>query len=206
MRNGILYSIFKFILDNLRHFTLVEWLKLLFQSLNRDPRNQEKTIQYGRFAVDIFIILKWIFVLLMWSLSVSNAFVTAVVWYLILTNIYSYFYYHIWCDDALRTETFSRDRVRRRFLNLILAISYSNLCFAYLYKLPYKPNYKWSDQVATDIKALWFSISNSLAANYDSVKPMTAFGDGISMIQLLITFVFVTIIISKSIPQTSSNN
>jgi hypothetical protein len=52
---------------------------------------------------------------------------------------------------------------------------------------------------------MWYSISNSLAANYNFVLPNSDFANSVSMIQLLVTFVFVTIILGKSIPQTNSN-
>jgi hypothetical protein len=96
------------------------------------------------------------------------------------------------------------DRIRRRFVTLMLAVGYSDLCFSYLYKVPFKHNFEWSSDLTTFTKSAWFSISNSLAANYDAVKPITDLGYNVSMIQLILTFVFVTIILSKSIPQTNS--
>lgn len=202
MTHGFIYIAVKFVLDNLRHLTMVEWFKAVGYSFTKDKGKQ---IQNGRIAVDIFIILKWLLIFLLWSFGISNCFWSILVWYLILTNIYSYFYYHIWNDEALNTENFSKDRVRRRFVNLILAIAFSNFSFGYLYNLPYSKEMEWSNKLITDTKSIWFSISNSLAANYDAVKPLTNFGYSIAMIQLIITFLFVTIIISKSIPQTTSN-
>jgi hypothetical protein len=52
--------------------------------------------------------------------------------------------------------------------------------------------------------SIMFSFSNSLAANYADIKPLTDTGNVVSNIQLLITFFFATIILSRSIPQTNS--
>jgi hypothetical protein len=204
MKNGILYIIFKFFLDNLRHFTIVEWFKVIGHKLNPKPNDASSKLAYSRTAVDIFILLKWSFILIITKMGATNSLLTIFIWYLLTTNIYSYFYYHIWTDEALNTEDFEKDRIRRRFINLILAVGYSDLCFAYLYKLPYKSNFEWVNNVTNFTKAVWYSISNSLAANYEGVKPMTDLGNNISMIQLIITFIFITIILGKSIPQTNS--
>lgn len=86
----------------------------------------------------------------------------------------------------------------------MLAVGYSDLCFAYLYKLPYVKELTWSDNSITFLKATWYSISNSLAANYEGVSAASDLGNSIAMTQLIITFIFVTIILGKSIPQTNS--
>ena len=206
MKNGIIYIAFKFVLDNLRHLTLVEWFKQLGKIINPKPNDADYKNAFSRTSVDIFIILKWCFILIITRSCWTNNFLTVVVWYLLLTNIYSYFYYHIWTDEALNTEEFEKDRIRRRFVNLIIAVGYSDLCFAYLYKLPYKLDFEWSDKSITFTKSLWYSVSNSLAANYEAVKPLTDFANNVSMTQLIITFIFITIILGKSIPQTNSNS
>jgi hypothetical protein len=206
MKNGILYIIFKFILDNLKHLTIVEWFKAIAKKLNPKKNDSNYKLAFSRTSVDIFIILKWSFILIISKLALTNDFLTVFVWYLLITNLYSYFYYHIWTDEALNTEGFEMDRIRRRFINLILAVGYSNLCFAYLYKIAYVSNFEWSDKTPTFLKSIWFSVSNSLAANYEAVKPLNDFSNSVSMTQLVITFIFITIILGKSIPQTTSTN
>lgn len=206
MKNGFLYIGFKWLLDNLRHLTMVEWFKSIGNAINKDKQNVERKLSNSRIAVDTFIIFKWCLIFALWSFGIHNSFFTIFVWYLILTNIYSYFYYHIWNDEALNTENFSKDRVRRRFVNLMLAVGFSDLSFGYLYNLSYSKELEWSDKIINSSKAMWFSVSNSLAANYEAVKPITDLGNSVAMTQLVLTFMFVTIIISKSIPQTSSIN
>ncbi len=204
MKNGLIYTLAKYAIDYFKYLTLVELFKYIAHLANPRKNDINWKLAFSRTSVDIFIILKWVLILILAKFNIGNDCWTAVTWYLLLTNVYTYFYYHIWHDEALNTENFNMDRIRRRFVTLILAVSYSNLCFAYLYKVPYKYNFNWSADLTTMSKSVWYSVSNSLAANYDSVKPITEFGYNVSMTQLVITWVFVTIILSKSIPNTNS--
>lgn len=192
MKNGLIYTGFKFLFKKLKYINLVELFK--FVAIKFNPRQK---LEYSRLGTDFFIIFKWILLILFWLTGLSNSFITFLVWYLILTNIYTYFYYHIWIDDALDTSNHDNDRLRRRFLNLLLALAFSDFSFAYLFRFPYKLNF--IDQGSGNF--LWYSISNSLAANYSVVQPSSTCGNSVSMIQLIFTFIFVAIIISRSIPQ-----
>ncbi|ELY2010072.1 hypothetical protein SL057_001113 [Flavobacterium psychrophilum] len=49
-------------------------------------------------------------------------------------------------------------------------------------------------------------MSNSFGGNYTDVNPINDFANSISMAQLITTFIFITIILGKSIPQTTSTN
>jgi len=205
LKNGPLYLISEFIIDYFRYFTIVEWFKIIGEKINPKKLDPNYIYAYNRTSVDLFIILKWLFVLFIMKYHFTNRFLTCFVWYLIVTNIYSYFYHHIWKKEVLNTDGFEIDRIRRRFITLILAVGYSNFCFAYLYRHPYSTYFTWNDNKLSAVKSMWYSISNSLAANYNFVLPNSDFANSVSMIQLLVTFVFVTIILGKSIPQTNSN-
>jgi hypothetical protein len=201
MRYGITYVIFKPLLDNIRFLTIVEWFKFLFESFGK-TEDQKKHL--CRIAVDVFIILKWLLIIILWNTGYTNGFITFLTWYLLITNVYSYFYHHIWSDEALISDKKDANRVRRRFLNLIFAMAFSNLCFAYLYIIRYSHELKWSGEI-TKLKAGWFSISNSLAANYSDVSPDSDLGNSVAIAQLIITFFFVTIVFSRSIPEIEEN-
>jgi hypothetical protein len=200
MRNGFIYVIIKFLIDKLCLLNLVEYFKKVGLWLNPHKNNRNIEATYTRVATDIFIVFKWLFVLIIWIYTSTNIWVVGIVWYLIITNLYTYFFHHIWTDEALDTSHFTADRIRRRFINLLLAIAYSDLSFAFLYRHPYINDFTWTSQPSS-LHALWFSISNSFAANYSVVVPSSGTGNSITMIQLVITFIFVTIIISRSIPQ-----
>lgn len=104
----------------------------------------------------------------------------------------------------MNTEDFDIDRIRRRFITLMQSIGFSNVCFAYLFRFPYLSDFEWSDKIPLNTKSLWFSFANSLTANYEYVKPSTQDGASVTLTQLIISFVFLTLILGKSIPQTKS--
>lgn len=204
MRYGFIYKSVKAILDSLNYLNLVELFKLIAVKLNNRPTDDERNKTFARVGIDIFICLKWILIFVLWYKGITNLFLTIFVWYLIIANVYSYFYNHIWTDDALNTEGFTKDRIRSRFLNLMLAVAYSTFCFGYLYQIVYPTDFDWTTHAPSFALALQFSLSNSLAANFEQVKPLSDFANQIANLQLAFTFVFVTIILSKSIPQTNS--
>lgn len=63
-------------------------------------------------------------------------------------------------------------------------------------------NFSWGTEnlQPSNLHALWFSVSNSVAANYSVVNPLNDVGNSVAIIQLIITFIFITIIFSKSNP------
>lgn len=197
MRNGFIYPISNYIITKLDNINLVELFKYIARQINPDKNDSFKERAYTRFAVDLFMVLKWLFILIAWYYHWDNRFILIFVWYLIISNFYTYFYRHLWCDDVFVTLPAEKERIRRRYVALFLAFAYSNICFAYLYRIPYANHLDWSG-LPSGLHAIWFSISNSLAANYSVVSALDNFGNTIGMIQLMITFIFVTVIISKS--------
>ena len=206
MKSGFIYPVVKFTLEKLKFFNLVELFKFIARQFNFQPNNIERPKELNRIGTDIFIISKWVFLISIWKTHQTNSFITFTIWYFIVTNVYTYLYHHIWCDESLKTDDFSKDRIRRRFVHLSLAVAFSTYCFAYLYQMPYSSDIDWGIKYPASLYSTMFSFSNSLAANYGDIKPKTDIGNIISNIQLLITFVFATIIISRSIPQTNSPN
>lgn len=205
MESGFLYQILNKLLNSMKYINLVELFK--FVGLKLTPENSliETKIKYSRTSVDIFIVAKWFFVLILILFDVTNTWLVIVVWYLLFANLYTYFYYHTWSSEILNDPYFDTARIKRRFLNLLLAIFYSVFGFAYLYNIPYSTEFMWASKTPNFLHSLWYSLSNSLTASYDQVKPITDVGNSISMIQLIIVFIFVTIIISDSIPQINSD-
>lgn len=204
MKNGIIFNITRFIIENLKRINLVEVFKIAFVKLNKNPNNTAQSKQLERLGTDVFIILKWLTVLCFIFLGLYSTLCVLIIWYLIITNLYTYFFYHIWDENAINNKPVDVHSARRRFINLILAISYSNLCFAYFYFLPYSQEITWVHN-RQFWQSFWFSVSNSLAANYSTISTKSYIGDNIAMIQLLITFFFVTIVLSKSIPEITED-
>ena len=70
--------------------------------------------------------------------------------------------------------------------------------------IPFSQEFDWPNGQISFTYAIKLSISNSFSSSYDSVKVLTEFGNTLSLLQLAITFVFLTIILSNSIPQIKS--
>lgn len=204
METGFLYKFINRLLNSIQYLNLVEFFKYVGQKLAPKNCPIETKIKYSRTSVDVFIVAKWLFLLMLWGFKVTNIVLVAIVWYLLITNLYTYFYYHSWSSKILHDTYFDTDRIKRRFINLLLAILYSVFGFAYLFNIPYSSEFYWVDGNPNLLHSLWFSVSNSLTATYDQVKPITDIAYSISMIQLIIMFIFITIIISGSIPQINS--
>jgi hypothetical protein len=126
MTNGYIHRIATLIVTICYYTNLVEGFKWLLGKLTKDKKRA-----YKNFAIDTFILLKWIFLILLWCFNAQSFLLTIVVSYLIWTNLFTYFYYHVWKTSKV-DET---ERNQRRFVNLILAFTYSNVSFAYLYSL-----------------------------------------------------------------------
>ena len=198
--NGFIYPIIKFVINMIKYLNLVE----LFKCIAKHIVSGNNVVAALRISVDIFIVLKWLFIIVIWTFGYSNPFLSIFVWYLIITNLYTYFYYHIWSDEALNTDNFTKDRIRRRFINLILAFAYSIFCFAYLFQFVYFLDINWDNKSISFVNAVMFSFNNSLGGSYNDINPQTGLGHFICSIELLITFIFATLILSRSIPQTNS--
>lgn len=197
MKNGIIYHIVDWVIQKLNYLNLVELLKKIVKLFFSN--DQEKRI-VSRLAVDFFIITKWLFIALVWYFNIQNTIVNYLVWYLIFTNIYTYFYYHTWTKD-LANPHFDIDRIKRRYLNLMLSIAFNIYSFGYLFAQPFKENFKWTNEYSTLKDSIFFSLSNSISRNYQYVSAITKTGDTLTLIETIISFVFLTIILSNSIPQ-----
>lgn len=201
MKDGILYPIINFFITNLKYFNLVEIYKKILVNLF----SNYNSLSVNRLAIDSFIIIKWILIILLIHYKVSNCIITFFVWYLLYSNLYTYFYYHIWFNDTANDQYNTPERIRRRFINLLTSIGFSNLCFAYLYRFPYLSEFEWSEKIPLTTKAIWFSFANSLTASYEFVKPITKDGVDLTITQLIISFIFLTMILGNSIPKTNNN-
>ncbi|MHA1280317.1 MAG: hypothetical protein ACTSQ8_24350 [Candidatus Helarchaeota archaeon] len=205
VHNGFIYPFVNSLLNLLKAINLVEGFKYAGKLLAAKTGSRETQIKYSRIAVDIFIIFKWLFVIFILLASINNIWTVVIVWYLLFTNLYTYFFYHVWSTEILLDDKFDIDRIKRRFTTLIQAILFSLLGFAYLYYVPYSSEFTWSSEQPAFIYSLWFSISNSLTASYKQVKPITDVGNTIAMIQLSMMFVFFTIIMGCTVPQITTS-
>lgn len=192
MKNGFIYILSTRIIQIFYYTNLVEGFKFLIGLLGKD-----KERKFKNFAIDLFILLKWILIGAIWIVDKSNLFLAILVLYLIWTNLFTYFYYHVW----VTTKKIKSDRIQRRFINLFLAFAYSNFSYAYLYQSYFKSHFKISEGFDRKLSFLNYSNFNSLFSDYSIISPIDNTGYILTFSQLAITFIFVSIILSKTIPE-----
>jgi hypothetical protein len=201
MDTGPIFTVFDNLISKLRYLNLVELFKCAAVRITPEEAPINVRLRNLRLSVDVYIGLKWLFILLLLFSGISNPLTTLVAWYLAVANLYTYFLLHVWSRDVMTDSHMDVDRVRRRFFNLIQAIFFTLICFAYFYAMPYRSEFAWAGGQPSIIDSLWYSISNSLTSNYVQVVPISNAGVAVSMVQLLMMFAFLTIIIGGSVPQ-----
>lgn len=199
--NGFIYEIFDLLIFFLKHFNLVEYFKLIAEKLTPVDRNKQQyineIIKNKNTAIDVYIILKWVLLLLFFVLPKYDI-ITILVFYLIFFNLYTYFYYHIW-DEYTLTKKSTNKRNKRRFISTLQSIFYSVLAYTYLYSVPFINNFKWDLNISNFINSFHFSVSNTLLGA-SNVYPINNLGFLLIISQYFITFLFVTIILSMCFP------
>ncbi|MGF7039737.1 hypothetical protein M2273_002990 [Mucilaginibacter lappiensis] len=201
MNNGFIYKYFNNLINFLKYLNLLELFKFIAKKLVKNQNDSNKVIKYRIVASDLFILTKWIFILLIWFLGKDNFFLRLSMWYLIISNLFTFFYYLVWKEDLIINQSIARSK--RRFIHVIQAVFFSHFSFALLYSLSYKTDFTSTQSKIHWLNYLWYSISNSVSGNYDVIKPITDWGYSVSMIQFIITFLFVVVIISRAIPETN---
>lgn len=199
LRQGFIYTIFNFIVSILLAFNPFEWFKAL-GALRAKGKSELEIINAKRTYGDLFILIKWVIIIAFVQFRFENTLTTFICWWLIVANLFSFFYYLVW-KQYPTNHVNDPSRGRRRFIHLIIALFFSNVCFAYLYSVPYKEYFVWQSHGANFWDAMQFSISNSIAGNYTYVEPLYGIASSLCMIQFLITFLFVSILLSRSIPE-----
>ena len=207
--NGLIYPVVVICIKLLFYLNVVELVKKLTEFLtvkyyrNKSLATQKIKIRRNRnFAIDLFIVLKFIFLVVIICMDVSSVLVKTTVWYLLISNVFTYFYYHLWCDDVILGRYQNIHRVRRRFINFFVSFIFMVLCYSYLYITMIPEHFtlvnEGSDKIGISILS---SIGNSFAIDVDYLKNNSDHSKLIEMSQTLNTFLFLTILLSTSLPK-----
>lgn len=193
---GFLYVIASVMIKTLWALNLVEWFKFLFYQFCRLlDKKISKTATYN-WAIDLFIVLKFMFVLLALYMP-YNPINLRVVLYLLFMNVFTYFYHHIWKKPSDNCSHWQA----RRFLTLMLAIVFNILSYVYLYCNGLSSFIQWEKGTQyTLFNVLQYSISNTFLLP-SPLSVDNAFGLYLQTTQQVISFIFLVIILSQSIPQ-----
>lgn len=201
-QNGFIYPIVAHIVEWLNNISLVEILKLVARRIASKKDKKRSTVrQYCNFAIDAFQLSKWLLVFLLWKMEIDNLLSYSLLSYLVFFNVFSYFYHHIWKKTESEPEQEKGlDWKRRRFIALMQAGMFSNLCFAYCYDAILKGQFDWQIENGNFLGAALMSCSISLTGASQIGSPTTLVANTVVMVQFMITFVFVAIILGSSIP------
>jgi hypothetical protein len=197
LSHGFIVCIVDGVINLLSYVSAVEGLKWLARKLSDQKEAQET---YEAVTVDLYIVSKWILILVFWVSGLSSRLFLIITVYLIFNNVYTYFYHHVWKDDASspRQPDAANRRVKRLFVNALLAISFSTVAYGYLYNIAFKNDMSWPQENGS-LTALYFSVGNTLTVTYGDVMPSTTAGRLLAVSQLIVTFIFVAIVLSKTI-------
>lgn len=194
--NGFIFHLFECLMWLFKCGSLVELFKKIADKLS-DGKDDSITKMYRNVAIDLFNAFKWIALIVLWFGAWVNIATIIIIIYLTFYNLFSYFYYHSWDSRSLIGMTF--DRLRRRLITAILSFIYSGFCFAYIYHILCPSWFYWSENVTKLYSAIYFSFGNSLTGYLGDMKAVTGAGMAVNLTQLLISFIFITIILSNSL-------
>jgi O-antigen ligase len=203
MQNGFIYDLADQVVGSLNYLNIVKFFKFLAKRLTREDATKVELISNINVSIDIFIVLKWCLILFLWFTNTVGSFWTLLVFYLIWSNLHTYFYYHLWKKEKNR----GLEKMRRRFVNLLLAVVYSNFSFAYLYSKVFQENFLWSfGNDNQNLQALLYSFLQSVFVGSESIIPKTLVAETLVVTQVLVSFVFLVVILSTSIPTQNESN
>ncbi|MDR4417816.1 hypothetical protein FOS01_07400 [Bacillus paranthracis] len=187
---------------------LIKWITVkIILFFNRHSTNvnliNRKKRKARNIAIDIFICLKFAFIGILWHSQIENIYLTGITIYLLIMNSFIYFYYHVWEEGAIKGQFATIHRTRRKFINLFQSLFYMIISYAYLFQIPFKKEFQWSSDITTSSKSLLFSLSNTFPLSYEGVKALTEIGQYFKASQILLSFLFIAIILTQSIPKAN---
>lgn len=184
----------------LQRLSIVEWLKWLGVRFAGVSQAEEKR-KLSNFVIDIFIFIKWAVLVSAWYFDVSSPFITIVISYLLLMNIHTYFWYHLWVVENPRMTVERHQRDRRRFVNLVLAMGFSICAYAYFYHRVVPDQFEWPTFTSRWAAALKYSIGNALTSSTGDLTPKSTGTYLLTASQLAMTFVFAAMLLNNSLPK-----
>lgn len=212
--NGFIYPLVCYLIQVLYVLNFVEWFKWVSKKLVMyrfrdfdDARGyvSRKVRRVSNYVIDGTILLKFSLLFLFISDGIRNPFITFVVGYLLFMNSFTYFYYHIWEEGAVFSRFQTLHRVRRRFVNFLISLVFMEACYTYLYGFSFVQNFSWDKKESRVLSSLLYSLQNTIPATYSNVVPLTQTGRVLSMSETIFVFVFVVIILARSLPQAEKS-
>ncbi|KNG94565.1 hypothetical protein [Pseudaestuariivita atlantica] len=176
------------------HLSLIEYWKAAWIAFGRD--------RAGRYlarsvAIDSFMGLKWLALILLVWFGVEAQWGRWGVSYLIGSALFSYFYYHVWRAPP---KSDSHAFQLRRTMTFLLSFFFGIAGYAYILFFGYRDAITWPGSTPTYTDALLMSLSNAFTASFADF-PVT--DDAVRRIlagEVLFVFAFLVIIVVNSVP------
>ncbi len=202
MKNGFIYPLTRTLILSLKAINLVEHVKdlaaWLCSKVKRRNLSVDETKTAKNIAIDCFLVAKWMIVVVAIWCGWNNLWVELLVWYLIASNLFTYFYHHVWGNGFALSDDI--DSQRRRYVNFLLSLAFYIVCYAYLYQFRYAADIAWPDGLLDTTNAIYLSIANAFTLTYGGFSPLSQTARVLFASELINTFFFFTIIIVNSIP------
>lgn len=195
-RYGFIYPLVRAMVEALTRLNLVELFKAIGKKLAKKKSAEVPNI---RISIDVFIVLKWAVVLGMWLTGLNHPLATIAIAYLLVANIFTYFYCHVWHPPFNNDD----ENLRSRFVTMAIALCYSIVCFGYLYAVPFSTHFNVSEEIGHSLGGLCFSIANSMLTDFSPVTAASNTAQALVLLQKVTTFIFISIILATSLPQFS---
>jgi hypothetical protein len=218
--NGFIYYYIYKVGKGIDDLNLIKWFKKLFIKIAKKKcliDGKDDYIRLNNIAIDIYILLKFIILTTFWALGVNHFVANIVLWYLVFMTVWTYFKYHFWKNDTNK----SFHRLRRRFISLFLSLFFVTMTFAYFIDVGHESEFSLQEEnevyiLSSDkvdilmigennvgevdaFNAIKHSFSNVFINDFSRVIPITSKGEIILIVQSLITFIYLVLILSKSL-------
>ena len=197
--HGPTYRIVSHGMTGMHKLNAVEWLKWAAIKITRASRQEDKRM-ISNWVIDLFIAAKWAFVIGAWRFNLTGRPIIWISIYLLIANIFTYFWHHLWLPRAPAYAADNPHRERRRFLNLLSAMAFSMATYAFFYSRVFTNSFDWPHDIVAPVAALTFSVGNALTGATGDLHPKTSAAYLLMTSQLVMTFVFVAMLLSTSIP------
>lgn len=155
--NGPVYVFVDRSMKIIHRVSLVEWWKRLGLKFVPSPSEAAKR-KVANVLIDVFIAFKWLLLLFAWVCGITNRPILVLFTYLLVLNVHTYCWYHLWLIDERNREADFAHWQRRRFVNLLSAISYSMATYAYFYHRVLFNEFEWPKTASRGVAALTFSV------------------------------------------------
>lgn len=167
---------------------LVELLKFITEKCTCKKENLSKNLNI---TIDTFIAIKWLFVFIVLVCDWRGLFFKYVLLYLIITNVFTYFYHHIWTLPKSKNRDFKWQR--RRLFSLLLAILYSIFSFGVLYHQYYYGDFSSSLKVTFDFTDFFiFSLGTTFTGGTGAIAPNSNITHILASFQLFCSFLLIS--------------